>query len=486
MLPFLLQNNAMECNAHKLFEWQREFILQLNLMCIYTAANQVGKTTGLILKCLNSILDQSKWKYYFKKRKPRLIWYFLPTRKNILTEFDTKWKYYLPNGEMKDDPTYGWKLKKDKDGFPERILFNNGVTLQFGSYESSPLSWQASTVDAVYCDEELPVHFYDELVQRLKRTKGQLNMGFTATKGQKLWYNAIEMVGTDKEKFPSAYKRQISMFKCLKYADGTPSHITQADIDEAIEKCSTKAEVDKRVHGRFVRDSGLRYAAFTQKLNVCAPVAIPKDWLRYVGVDWGSGGPKGHPSAITFVAVNPGMTKAYVYDSWKGYEDRNTTAGDVVDRYIVMSHGQDITEVNYDYAAADIGEIASRKGLFFQKANKKRSGDNLLNALFQSGQLKVFEGVGHNDDLIFELENLPEDDKAHDDDQADALRYSISKVPFLVLMQSDIKEAEKELQVEKPKKKPQGRMAYYMGEDSPEFPQHEDGLQEVHELFEVY
>jgi len=64
---------------------------------------------------------------------PTQFWYLYPTSTQVNIEFETKWKQFLPKGEYKNDPIYGWHEEK-KDGNIIAIHFNSGVHLYFKTY----------------------------------------------------------------------------------------------------------------------------------------------------------------------------------------------------------------------------------------------------------------------------------------------------------------------------------------------------------------
>jgi hypothetical protein len=111
-----------------------------------------------------------------------------------------------------------------------------------------------------------------------------------------------------------------------------------------------------------------------------------------------------------------------------------TDAGSVVKKYrdMVNHHGCNVTRVFYDWACADLKTIANSTGLFFEPADKSHAtGERILNTLFESNMLKIMK-VGSWEDLATQMETLTLDEikrYAHDD-IADALRYSLTKIPW--------------------------------------------------------
>jgi phage terminase large subunit-like protein len=315
------------------YKWSQEFFESRNKMCLLTAANQIGKSTIQIRKMIHWATAKHLWGQLWH-RPPVMFWYLYPDKNTATQEYETKWVYLLPSGEFKDHPVFGWREEYDGKKI-HAIHFNSGVTLYFKTYGQDVHNLQSGTVDYIGCDEELPFELFDELKFRLAASKGYFSLVFTATLGQEFWRQAMEERNTKYERFPMAQKWQVSTFDCLFYADGSKSHWTEADIQYLINQCSTDAEVQKRIYGKFVLTEGRKYESFAIKDNVRAGGKLERDWVLYFGVDYGSGGEKGHPAAIVCVAVKPDYTAARVVRAWRG--DRIVT-----DASLIIAKYQDI------------------------------------------------------------------------------------------------------------------------------------------------
>lgn len=288
------------------------------------------------------------------------------------------------------------------------------------------------------CDEELPIHLYDELKQRLSNTLGYFHMVFTATLNQEEWRRAMEEQGTDDELFPDAFKQQISKFDCMYFEDGTPSAWTKERIETEIRECSSETEVQRRIYGKFVSEEGLVYSGYDKKLNRMEARDIPIDWYVFTGLDYGSGGKKGHPSAFIYLAVNPDFTQGEVFRG-RRLDGVQTTAGDLLDRYIrdraeAQLDGR-INVQSYDYHCRDLKTLADRlPDEPLVPANKSRDeGKEILNTLFKFVALRIHKDAdGELDKLDRELCSLREetDKRKAKDDFIDALRYTVMAVPW--------------------------------------------------------
>jgi phage terminase large subunit-like protein len=414
--------------GQKFYPWAREFFESTNRNNFLVAANQIGKSSVNIRKCINWATSPDLWPKLWRN-KPIQFWYLMPTRTMCEVEWVTKWvPEFMPRGKYKDHPVYGWHEEKTKKEISS-IRFNSGVIVYFKTYSQDTQSLQAGTVSAVFCDEELPEELFDEINMRRAATDGYFHLVFTATLGQELWRRTMEEKG-EKEMFPDAFKRQVSMWDCLKFDDGTESHWSPSRIKRIERGCKSPAEVQRRVYGRFVKDEGLKYPGFDRTINVKPVKPVPTDWLVYGGVDVG-GGQGSHPSAITLVAVSPDYTEGRVIGGWRG-DNVLTTAGDVLTKYFELTSGLNVTAAYYDYSAKDFSTIANRMGVTFNPANKSHDvGEQIINVLFRN-EMMAIDDLDENISLVTELCTLGIDTpktKARDD-RVDSFRYAVSSIPW--------------------------------------------------------
>lgn len=422
-LPFL--------HGWKWYGWAREFFeskTKINLLC---AANQISKSSTQIRKCIEWATNEALWPELWKHR-PNQFWYLYPTSNQSKIEFETKWKQFLPAGRYKSDPQYGWKEEiRNKELFA--IHFNTGVHVYFKSYAQDVQSLQTGTCDALFCDEELPTNLYDELIFRVSSSDGYFHMVFTATLGQEFWRLAMEPGHNEVTTLPEASKWIVSMYDCMKYEDGAPTHWTEEKIQIVKNRCKSHQEILKRVYGRFVMESGRKYEQFDIKRHMRPPSPVPRDWLVYGAADPGSGGDKGHPAAICFVAVSPDFRSGRVFQGWRG-DGIPTTASDVVEKFIALKkeYKMVMTAQYYDWASKDFEMISTRMGEPFQAADKSHEkGEQVVNVLFKNNMLLVDETV-ELQKLAGELSSLSHTgpkNKAKDD-FCDALRYAVSRIPW--------------------------------------------------------
>lgn len=426
-----MMDNLPHLYGQKFYLWSRQFFesrARFNLLC---AANQIGKSSVQIRKCIHWATAVDLWPQLWRHR-PLQFWYLYPTRENATIEAEKKIiPQFLPRGAFKDHPQYGWKAEY-KNKYIWAIHFNTGVSVYFKTYATDAQHLQAGSVDAIFCDEELPAEIYPELVMRLAGTWGYFSMVFTATLAQPFWYDAMERIGSPQERFKEdTFKIQVSMYDCLKFEDGTSSHWTLERIEKVKNACMSDAEIKKRVFGRFVAAEGRKYPSFSRDRNVKQGHPLPSSWHVYAGVDLGSGGSENHPAAIVFVGVSPDYKQGRVFLGWRG-DGIQTTASDVLHKFIEMKGGMVLSGQYYDWASKDFQTIAHRVGEPFEAADKSHdTGEQVLNVLFKNEMLSIYDSE-ELAPLVDELSSLLRgmDKKKAKDDFTDALRYAVSKVPW--------------------------------------------------------
>ncbi len=421
-LPFL--------HGWKWYQWAYEFYTSTNKINLLCAANQISKSSTQIRKCINWATDKNLWPSLWRQ-PPVQFWYLYPTQKQVNAEFATKWSLFLPRGEMQDDPYYGYTVEKSKKDIVA-IHFNSGVHVYFKTYAQSQSALQSGTCDAIFCDEELPVELYEELMFRISSSDGYFHMVFTATTGQDFWRRAMEPEQDDDEALPDAFKQTVSLYQAMEYMDGSKSHWTLERIKTVEARCSTHQEVLKRVFGKFIVIGGRKYESFDMKRHKKPKHPIPKSWLIYEGADTGGGG-NSHKAAICFIAVAPDFRQGRVFLGWRG-DQGDTTAGDVFlkHRELVEAHKLEVSQKWFDWADKDFGVIATRAGDPFEPAEKSHEiGVPIVNTLFKNDMLYIYE----DEELVklcSELSTIKakENKRTAKDDFADALRYGVAKIPW--------------------------------------------------------
>jgi phage terminase large subunit-like protein len=422
------------------YEWAWDFFTSMNPMAFLCAANQISKSSTQIRKCIDWATDVSKWKTLWPRPglpPPNQFWYVYPTGDLATAEFETKWvRDFLPRGKFKDHPQYGWKVEY-KNKQVHALRFNSGVIVFFKSYKQGGFALQAASVYAVFLDEECPIEMFDEFVLRVNATDGYISMVFTATLGQDEWRRTIEPKANEDELYPNAWKRQVALWDCQFYRDGTPSPWTQDRINRAISRCSTPQQVQRRIEGRFVKETGLIFPEFSVERHLVKPEDIPESWSWWVAADIGSGKAAdkkhGHPGGIVVMAVSPDFRKGRVVRCWRGDRER-TTAGDIYNKAeeIIAEMRIHPMQKLFDWGSADFATISARAGGGWSPANKKHEdGQDAVNTLFKNDMLAIFS-QGENGKLAGEFSTVsfetPKNKRK--DDLCDPTRYICLAVPW--------------------------------------------------------
>lgn len=394
-----------------------------------------------IKKMIHWATETSLWPELWPS-PPRLFWYLYPSLRIADSEFLKKWKpEFLPQDQ--NDPKYGWTKSNNALGDIEAIHFHSGVSIYFKSYMTNEELLQTGSVWYLGFDEEMPIDLWPELVSRVgaPNIQGYISGVFTPTLSQQFWYDVMEERGTDKELLKGAHKLTTSLFDCTVYEDNTPSLWTREMITQRINSLPSQEEVQRRIYGRFIMSTaGRKFPSFNRDRNYKVNGKVPDDWIYFVGIDSGSGGTgAGHPAAITFLAVNPTYTEGRITMVWKGTpenvdgEDKSTTAGDILRKYLELSRDKNIAKAVYDFADADLGIIAERNGIALERANKSTSGVDLINTLFKNQILSIdINRATNNEELVGEFINLKKETRKTNakDDTSDSARYAINEVPW--------------------------------------------------------
>lgn len=415
------------------YAWAKAFFDSTNKMNLLCAANQISKSSTQIRKCIDWATNTKKWPTLWPNRRPRIFWYMYPSNPVLKVEFEKKWiEEFLPRDGFERDEHFGYTVERTKNEI-KAVHFFSGVSVYFKTYAQGADNLQTATVDAVFTDEELPEEIYDEVKARLFATGGYFHMVFTATLNQDIWRRALEGTG-DQEMFPAAFKLQVSMYDCLFYSDGTPSHWTKERIAELEKECKSDSEIKKRILGRFVSDHGRKYPTFDPTRHFTPVVKIPDNWEWYVAADVGSGGTDGHPAALVYMAVRPDRQFAYVAHGWRG-DGQVTTAGDVLEKHIEIRPRSSFARQVYDWQAKDFKTIAGRIGQAvggWEMANKGHSeGEATINTLFRHDMVKIFD-TPELRKLGSELSSLMKKTLKSNakDDFSDAFRYDCMAIPW--------------------------------------------------------
>ena len=373
------------------------------------------------------------WPNLMPGQIPNQFWYFYPTGPVWQAEFETKWvPDFLPRDQYKKSGPHGWRPQYDSKKEIKKIEFNSGINIYAKAYSQKIKDLQSGSVYAMFLDEEPPADFMPELQARLRATHGYMSAVFTATLGQEYWRRVMEPKTVDEEIYKNALKLTVSLYDSQYYVDGTPSRWTTERIDQVINECPTDADIQRRVFGRFVKSSGLKFQSFDIHRNTIEAFPIPKLWAIFSAVDPGTGGAEGHPAAMLFCAVRPDYKFGIIFRA-RRMDGIATASPDILKEYRNQKGPLLVQRQIYDYKDKDFFLVAEQQGESFEKADKSRdAGVGLLNSLFKNGMLTIQRGDPELNKLIVELSSLAEneDKRKAKDDLADCARYMAMAVPW--------------------------------------------------------
>ena len=424
-------------------------MVSTNRMNLLNAANQVSKSSTLIRKDIILATEPGLWPIlwpHMSRSAPSPFWYFYPSKDIASAEFEDKWvEEFLPKVDPKH-PQYGWKhfIKYQQI---HSIKFNTGVTIYFKSYEQKGSNIQSQSLYKVSCDEEMPQPVYDELKQRISATRGYFDQVFTATLGQKFWYDAMELRGKSRERFPNAFKQQISKRDCLFYMDGTESPWTEERIREEELECSSEQQRRIRIDGRFGREENVFFHGFDETAHVFSGEHCKAaHWYAgvFIGQYTGLGG-------FVVLGVNNDHTKAFV-DASYFTEKREESAASIFMKFKQASGEKRFSGCWGNVGARDFIKITASSPPYFESTTKPPDcNEKLINSLFKSNLLKLRAG---NDALSFALSNTSrKNDELKNAEVLGALVMCASNVPWNYSKILGLVSPNKE----KPKAKPKDR-----------------------------
>ncbi|MBC7340902.1 MAG: hypothetical protein H5U02_00350 [Clostridia bacterium] len=177
--------------------------------------------------------------------------------------------------------------------------------------------------------------------------------------------------------------------------------------------------------GMFTRPEGLIYQDFRQEKHLVQPFAIPREWKRVIGVDWGFG--EKHPAAAVWVAVAPGR-KLYIY---REYYRQGRIAEEIAEDIKKLSAGERIDAVACDPESPANIEVFKRHKLPARSANNAvEFGIETVTGMFRNDRLFAFKGLPNWLDEIEnyrwkEGTNVPLKEYDH---LMDAMRYAVMEV----------------------------------------------------------
>ena len=196
---------------------------------------------------------------------------------------------WLPKNELAGSP------KKGPTGVISKLKFKNGSSIDFLSNEQEDKAFEGWVGNWVWGDEPMRRNVYTACLRGLMSRKGML--WITMTPLTEPWiYDEIFVKGgnADIDVFHLDIKKNF--------------HISAEEVRK-FEEHLTPEEREARLLGKFPHLAGLIHKTFNIKTHCIPSFKIPKDWPRYMALDYH---PR-KPCSVVWATVNP-SDRLYNYE----------------------------------------------------------------------------------------------------------------------------------------------------------------------------
>jgi len=234
---------------------------------LFSAANAVGKTSGVI-NILANIIFENKNKYFKYPRfeswdLPKRFWYIsehTTLKETVATELE-KW---LPFGR--------YTLTKSQ-GYPVSLTSDTGWTGEFKRYDQEAAKFESATLGIIIFDEPSPEAIYNACISRL-RLGGIILMPMTPL------FKAAFVKDKIVDGNPHAYVQYADMEEnCKEHGRrGILEHETIEFMADQMEE----EEKEARLHGKFMFLAGLVFKEFNRAVHVISVDQIERIWIPSV------------------------------------------------------------------------------------------------------------------------------------------------------------------------------------------------------------
>lgn len=192
------------------------------------------------------------------------------------------------------------KFVRGSGGTTSGVLWKNGSTTDFASYDQEARKIAGRDYDYGAGDEPMPRDFWMELFPRLMDRCGRFWWTLTGV-AQPWMFDEIYCRGM------STAEEDANWFAVVAHQDENP-HL---DHDPEAESVWDEDEIEARRTGSWKHLSGRVYKTFDEDVHVCEPFEIPSDWPRVCVCD-----PHDRrPFAIIWAAINP-QNDFFIYREW--------------------------------------------------------------------------------------------------------------------------------------------------------------------------
>lgn len=257
---------------------------------------------------------------------------------------------YCPKSEIN-------AVKRYPGGQISKIIYNNGSTVDFLSYEQDDKMFEGWVGDWATFDEPPPRNKFVATMRGLMRYNGICWMALTPLSEPWIYDEIYTQAGA------SPSQPDVFVFDIL-----DNKYLSKEQIED-FEKRLTPDEKEARLHGRFKHLSGLIYKEIKPDTHIIDDFEIPNDWTRYCAMDYH---PR-TPCAVAWIAVDP-KGRFYVYDElWidKTIKEISDVINGKEDKKMVRARFIDPLSATPDRITGSSPQREfARSGLHFRSARK--------------------------------------------------------------------------------------------------------------------
>lgn len=177
--------------------------------------------------------------------------------------------------------------KWDSEDEAELHLPGGGIIVSkaYRQYVQNPQTWEGAQIRAVVFDEEPPSA--EAIAAALARTRSLKVPGLPDPPPRWSWFCALTPL-KGKNWFHRHYVAEQQPGVAVRYLHGEDNpHLDQRQR-AAILAAAPKWQRAARDRGEFSAPEGRIYAQFDRAAHEVDPFPLPKGWVRWVGIDWGS------------------------------------------------------------------------------------------------------------------------------------------------------------------------------------------------------
>ncbi len=184
-----------------------------------------------------------------------------------------------------------------------RAYGNTDLTNIFFGYAADPDSLESATAKAAWLDEAGQKKFklasWEAIQRRLSIHQGRVLITTTP-------YN----LGWLKQKLWDEWRKGDKDIEVVRFESRDNPAFPEEEFERA-RRTLPRWKFDMFYRGVFTRPAGLIYDNFSEA-HKCPRFAVPRDWKRYIGLDFG-----GVNTAAMFYAEEPGTGRLYAYREYK-------------------------------------------------------------------------------------------------------------------------------------------------------------------------